>query len=142
MDLKQINVTKGNSIASKLALGAAVCIGVTVLCTAVGAAMISSGTIPESAMGYGALGILTLSSMAGALTGGWKVQEKRLYLCLLVAALYVALLLAMTATFFGGQYEGVGLSVIMAVLGAFGAAIVGQGRGNGRNLRKSKIKHR
>ena len=129
-------------MASKLALGTAVCIGVTVLCAAVGAAMISSGTIPESAIGYGALGTLALSSMAGALAGGWKIQEKRLYLCLLVAAEYVALLLAMTATFFGGQYEGVGLSVIMAILGAFGAAIVGQGRGNGRNLRKSKIKHR
>ena len=142
MDLKQIRVTKGNSMASKLALGAAVCIGVTVLCAAVGAAMISSGRIPESTMSYGALGTLALSSMAGALAGGWKIQEKRLYLCLLVAAVYVALLLAITATFFGGQYEGVGLSVIMAILGAFGAAIVGQGRGNGRNLRKSKIKHR
>jgi len=61
---------------------------------------------------------------------------------LTIAALFFAILLAMTAAFFGGQYRGIGVSVLMLLVGAFAGAMVGQGKRRSGNLRRSKNRRR
>ena len=140
--MKQNKSTGSGKLAGGLALGAGVCMVMTLTLTAGGAAVISAGTLPESAMGYIAMIVLFLSSLAGTTVGAAGMNEKRLYICLSIVALYFAMLLAMTALFFGGQYDGVGASVLMLLPGAILGAMVGKGKGRYTNLRRSKIKRR
>ena len=140
--MKQNRVTGKETLAGSLALGAGMCMVVTLLLTAVSAALVSAGTLQESATGYIAMIILFLGALAGAAAGGSKRQEKRLYVCLLIAAVYLGMLLALTAAFFGGQYRGVGVASLVLLSGAFVGAMAGQGKGRRANLRRSEIKRR
>lgn len=137
---------KGNGtvslMTSGLALGTMVSIVITLIGAVVSAAMISSETIPEGSTGYCALAVLLISAITGAIAGAGKVKEKRLYVCGMIGVIYFLILLATTALFFGGQYEGVGVTALVIFGGNLGACLLGM-RGNKRpKLRNSKIRHR
>lgn len=140
--MKQIKAAAGGSLVSGLVFGASVSAALTLLGTALCAAMVSAETIPEQASGYSALAILFLAALGGAATGAGKAKNKRLYVCLAVAGIYMMLLLAMTAVFFEGQYSGVGVTVLVLLSASIVAAMIGQGREKRTNLRRSKIKRR
>ena len=140
--MKQNRTAARETLTGRLVMGAAVCIMMTLILTAVSAAVISAGRLPETATEYVAMIILLSGSLAGAIAGAGKKKEKRLYVCLMIAALFFAILLAMTAAFFGGQYRGIGVSVLMLLVGAFAGAMVGQGKGRSGNLRRSKNRRR
>ena len=137
------NKSPGNGkLAGKLAFGTGISMVMTLALAAGSAAAISAGTLPEAAMGYIAMVVLFLSSLVGTTVGAAGMNEKRLYICLSIAALYFAMLLAMTALFFGGQYDGVGASVLILLPGAISGAMIRKGKGRYTNLRRSKIKRR
>lgn len=140
--MKQNRTAARETLTGRLVMGAAVCIMMTLILTAVSAAVISAGMLPETTTEYVAMIILLSGSLAGAIAGAGKKTEKRLYVCLTIAALFFVILLAMTAAFFGGQYRGIGVSVLMLLVGAFAGAMVGQGKGRSGNLRRSKIRRR
>ena len=132
----------GGSLPGGLAFGALISVAITLLCAALCAAMISAETLPEQSLGYASLVILFLAALGGATAGAGKAKGKRLYVCLIVAGIYMLVLFGMTALFFGGQYSGVGVTALVLLSGAIVAAMTGQGRRKGANLRRSKIKHR
>lgn len=122
--------------------GALAAIGVTLVCCAVCAWLISKEMIGEAAADYCIPVILILSSFAGGKTAIHRIQERRLITGVIVAAIYVLALLAVTALFFGGQYQGIGVTVPAALSGGVGAAILGNRAKKRAASRKSKMKHR
>lgn len=125
-----------------LAYGLLASLLVTLGGCAICATLISSESIAATAANYCVLGILLISAFAGAKIAIIRSGEKRLLVGTLTGALYLVVLLAMTALFFGGQYEGVGETALVVITGGIVAAIIGiNGKKRGIS-HKSKIRHR
>lgn len=119
------------TIPSGIALGLLVSLAVTLLGAALTAYLVSAEKIGENGIGYSAMIILALGSAAGAWLSMSKIKRLRMQICLLTGICYYLLLLAMTALFFGGQYEGMGVTAL-AVLGGCGAVAILGARGEKR----------
>lgn len=133
---------KINKVARALGLGLTVSMTVTVLGVAICAAAISGETIALSTGEACITAILLLGSFTGSKLVIDGIGRKRLLTSLLMSVTYFAVLLSVTAVFFGGRYSGTGGTALVVLIGAVTAAIVG-GRDKKRGtLRKSKIKHR
>ena len=103
-----------------LAVGAVVSVIVTLIGISICTSLISAERISTECADYCAIGILLLSTIAGSAVAIGKRGEKRLYMSLAVGSVYLVVLLAMTALFFGGRYQGVGVTAIVI----FGGAIL------------------
>ena len=109
---------KAVSIPAGLALGIIVALSVTAVGSAAAAWMILRGILGEGAQGYCAMGILLLSSIAGAAVSAGTIQRLRAQMCLAAGGGYYLCLMAVTALFFGGQYRGMGVTALMALCGS------------------------
>lgn len=130
---------KTMSMPAGLALGGAVSLGITILGAVIAGKLLDGEVIPQSAIGYAAMAILLLASLAGALTACGKIKRQRLVVCLASGGIYYALLLSMTALFFGGQYNGMGVTALMVLAGC-GLSILMESRSEGKGRRKRKIR--
>lgn len=129
---------KALSMPAGLALGAAISLGITISLAILTAKLVDGGTISEEGIGYAALGILLLSSLAGAASAVQKIKRQRLLVCFASGLIYYALLLSMTALFFGGQYSGMGVTALVVLGGSGVVVLMEMGQGSGR--KKSKWK--
>ncbi len=123
-------------MAAAIVIGVAVGAAVAALGTLLVAYMIGKGRIAVSSLGVWAMVIQALSAAAGAWTASSIYKQKRLLICAINALGIFLLLLAMTALFFGGQYEGLLGGLAMNLLGS-GSAVLPVFAGKGK---KSKVK--
>lgn len=132
---------RASSIPAGLAIGACSSMGITVLLSVLAAGLVSGERIQEGSIGYLAMFILLVASAAGALVAGNKIKKMRLQVAALSAVIYFCLLLGVTALFFGGQYEGMGVTLVMVLLGsgAGGMATVFAG-GSGKRYKHKKVR--
>lgn len=100
-----------------LAIGVIVCLLVTLAGAALTAWLMTSETIGEDGLGYAVMMILVLASCIGALTAVCLTKRMRLQVSMLTGGVYYLALLAITALLFGGQYQGMGVSAIMILIG-------------------------
>lgn len=126
------------SIPSGLAIGAGVSILVTVLVSLIGAQMIMSEILPQEQIGYCSMAALLSGTILGAVTASAKVKHRKLLVCTLSGGVFLCILLAVTALFFGGQYEGFGVTAITVVIGCGAAAILANGKGTRQPKQKRK----
>lgn len=129
---------RASSIPAGLGAGAGVSVIITLLGTALLAKLLDGETIQWEAVGYGILIMVMLSAMLGCITAMKKIKRQNGMVCLLSGLTYWGILLAITALFFGGQYEAMGVTLLL-IVGGSGCAFLlcaGQGRGGGR--RKGK----
>ena len=108
---KAMGIPTGIAVSTLISLiislgGAAVC-----------AWLVSSEKIGECSIGYAAMFVVMLASAAGAWFNTYMIQRHRLQMCLLSGTCYFLSLLAMTALFFGGQYQGLGAMAIVILCG-------------------------
>ena len=75
-------------------------------------------------VGYGIMLLILVSSFLGSLTSRQQIRRKRLIVCLLAGILYCLALLSMTALFFGGQYEAVGVTAGLILAGSGTAGLL------------------
>lgn len=131
---------KASSIPGGLASGGIVSIAITVA-GAMGAAwLIGNEKLQENQIGYCSMFILLASSFLGAKTAAAKIKHRILYMSILSGVIYYAVLLAITAIFFGGQYQAMGVTGLLVLAGsACGALISPKGKRGGR---KQHIGHR
>lgn len=130
------------SIPAGLAFGASVSVLMTLMMAAVTAKLISAQMIEETSIGYGIMLILLSSSFTGALTAACKVKRQRLLVCALSGAVYLVILLSVTALFFGGQYEAVGVTSLLVFGGCTAAGFVGIREKRGTRSRKIRMANR
>ena len=129
---------KAASMTAGLVVGAVVSLIVTVLGAFLGANLIVSEKISEASIGYCSMIIILLSSSLGALLAACMIKHRWLPVCLGAGGIYYLILLATTALFFGGQYQGMGVTAL-AVLGGCGTVgLLGINRGEGKSRKRKK----
>lgn len=92
-------------------------LGITLFGAAVIAWMLNGEKMGEGSIGYASMVILALAAGFGAFTGVRTIKKLRLQVCMMSGGIYLLTLLAITALFFGGQYQGIGACalIILAV---------------------------
>lgn len=124
-----------------LAMGLGISLGATMLGCAVLAWLISQETVPQSGIGYGSVVILLVSSLLGAGVACGRIKRRRMLVCVLSGVCYFASLICITALFFGGQYQGMGVTALVILAGSLCIGLLGlRGDGSrGRHRRKTRI---
>ena len=108
-----------------LLVGVLVSLGIMLLSVGLLAFMISKGSLQESSIGYAVLAILLLSSALGASMAVGITEKKRLFTGIVTTLAYGLCLLACTALFFGGEYQGVGVTLLVLLAGGILPALIG-----------------
>ena len=129
---------KAMTIPAGLALGVATALAVTGIGAGVGAWAVLRGMISEKVIGYLAMVILLLSSAAGAAVAAGTIQRLRGQMCLAAGGGYLLSLLAVTAVFFGGQYQGMGVTALMVLCGSVLVILLAPGGKNRAGCRRRK----
>ena len=114
-------------------IGVLVSLGVMLLSAGLLTFMIGKGILLESSIGYDVLAVLILSSASGASIAVRITEKKKLFTGIITALVYSALLLACTALFFGGEYQGTGVTILVLSVGGILPVIIG---GKEKNRRK------
>ena len=131
-----------NPAVGVLAVGAAVSMAMTMVGTGICAALISAETITPSSMGYCAVGVLLVSAFAGSSVVTGVGKQRSPVTNVIAGGVYYLMLLAVTALFFDGQYQGIGVTAFAVLSGSILPTLLGRTRKNGTKLRKSKIRRR
>lgn len=142
MAVNQKPTGRAMSLPGGLAVGAAVSLGITLLCAAALAKLIDMEKMPWESVGYGIIVLLFLASFLGAIAAHRAVKRQRLLVCGVSGLLYFGLLLSITALFFGGQYEGVWPTAAVVLCGSICAFLLGLRGGRGGRRRKTQTRHR
>ena len=129
---------KAMSIPAGLTLGIIVALAVTAMGSGASAWLILRGIIGEGASGYCAMVILLLASIAGAAVSAGTIQRLRAQMCLAAGGGYYLCLLAITALFFGGQYQGMGVTALMVLCGSVLVILLAPGGKNRSGCRRRK----
>ena len=95
------------------------------------AKLIETEVFPENAVGYGSMVILLTASALAAVTAWRKIKRQRAMVCLVSGGVYFLMLAAMTALFFGGQFQAVGVTAGLVLAGSGSVVLMGL-RGPGR----------
>lgn len=129
---------KAKTMPAGLALGALAGLLITLVLAVAAAKLVDIGTAKEEAIGYFAMGILLLSSFTGAMISVSSIKRQKLLVCGLSALIYYGILLSMTALFFGGQYQGMGVTALLVLCGGAVAALTVMRQGRGTGIKKRR----
>ena len=123
-----------------IAWGASISMGWTWIMAGILGWLVHRELIAQDAIGYGSMAILLSGSMLGAYIGWKKVMRKRFATALCVGVMYLTLLLGMTALFFGGQYQGVGVTALLVIGGSLLTVLMDAGHKTKQRSRYRKIR--
>lgn len=127
------------SMGAGMALGCGISMAITLILSATTAYLAEMGRIPINGIGYCAMIILFLSTIAGAIIAQKKIQRLRLQVCLSLGGLYYLLLVCTTLLLFGGNFTGMGATALVIVCGSLLSALATNRQGR-RKPRKFKPK--
>lgn len=133
---------RATSLPAGLAIGAGCSLAATLILTALLAKLVESETLPVERVGYGIMVLLIVSAFAGAMVAFGRIKRQRVLVCIASGGIYFAMLLSVTALFFGGQYSGVGTTALLVLAGSGTAALLGLRQGRGAKRTKIKLPHR
>lgn len=111
---------------------------ITLLGVGLAAIMIARGIVQESGTAYCAIAILLLSAVTASRIAALNYSGIKIWISLATGLTYSAILLAVTALFFDGQYRGIGVTIMVVLSGCTMAAIMKNKGNNMRKLRRNK----
>ena len=129
---------KASSVPAGVAIGVCLSLAVMLVGAAVLAWLVASESVGEEMIGYGAMLILFTASVSGSWLSSMKIKRLRVQVSLITGGIYYLVLLAITALFFGGRYQGMGVTGILVMLGSGTASILGLKGKNGRKVKTRK----
>jgi len=136
-----IKIPTTKELFKKAAFGAAVSLITSVGCAAICAAAISYDIIHQRDIGYCAVFIILISSMCAGLISAGSDRDKRMYIGMLASILYAVELLLITMLFFGGEYQGIPITVIVIVTGYVLSIMVSKkGMKQRKSMRRKKYR--
>lgn len=129
------------SMPAGLAIGWGISMGITAAACALLTALILSGKTGWEAMGYGSIGILLISSYAGATVSCNLIRHRKLLVCGLSGLIYLLSLTAVTALLFNGEFGPIWLTGLLIAGGAATAALVhcAEKKDTGRRRKKRRL---
>ena len=125
-----------SSMPAGLAAGWLVNLLLTIIGAGLSGLLISREILPESSIGYCIMLIILASSALGATTSIHRIKRRRAYVSLLSGLIYYGTLLSMTALFFGGQYQGMGVTALLVIAGCGMVLLLGLKGEKGPNRKK------
>ena len=133
---------RASSMPTGLLTGLGVSLAVTILLAVVAAKLIDMEWIGEKDIGYCAMVILMAAPFCGARLSQKKIKRQRLMVCAMSGGLYFLSLLGITALFFGGQYEAVGVTFLLVAGGCTLTLLVGEGNNSPGKRKRKKTYNR
>lgn len=133
---------RASSMPAGLMAGLVVSLAITVLLAALSAKMVDIQWIGERDIGYCAMVILMAAPFCGARTSQQRIKRQRLAVCAMSGGLYFLSLMGITALFFGGQYEAVGVTLLLVAGGSALTMLIGERTNRVGTRRKKKIYNR
>ena len=126
------------SMPSGLALGALVSMATTILVAFIGAELILQEVVSQDLVGYFSMAALVTATILGAVTAARKIKRQKAIICLISGGIYFGVLLAVTAVFFGGQYEGFVITLMTVALSSAAAIMIAAREGKSGVKRKHR----
>ena len=142
MSVHQKATGRASSVWAGLAAGVTVSVVVTLLMTALTALLLDRERVAWETVGYWILSGIMLSAFLGAVTACRRIRRQKLMITAMSGLAYFAVLLSITALFFGGQYEAVGVTALLVAGGSGCAALLEMGRGTGTVRGKRRKRYR
>lgn len=130
---------KAMSIPGGLAVGGMAALAVTMVLSAFLAWLIAIEKVRHYQIGYGVMVILLIASFLGARAAYGKIKRQRVLVSTLSGLIYFAILLFITAVFFGCKFSGVGETALMVLCGNMLSILLHK---EGRTNQKLKRKNR
>ena len=136
------NKVKGTAVSMPvgITLGVFLSLLVTVLLAALLTWLELAGQINENSIGYFSIGILLVASVLGPLLSAMKIKRRWMLVCCVTGILYYLTILGITALFFGGNYQGVGVSGLVILIGTLISGMLGLNRGRARDNHRKKYR--
>lgn len=130
------------SIPAGLMGGTLIALVMTLVGSVISGYLIAKEILAENSVGYCAMAILVVSSFVSSVFAFERIKRRILLICSASGAIYYALLLAMTALFFGGQYQGMGVTALMVLCGSGLALLLKMGQGKSAGRGSKRYAHR
>lgn len=140
MHMNQKLFGRALGIPAGVGLGALISLLITLVGAALVSYLIAAEKIGEGTIGFSALIILSVAAAIGAWCAVSVVKRLRLQVSMMSGGSYYLILLALTALFFGGQYEGMGVSALIILAGCALVALIPSK--SGKIFRKKKRSYR
>ena len=130
------------SMANGLISGISTAMAFVLLCSLVTAKLLETEILEQSKTGYAVMISLIAASWIGAAISENRIKRKRGIVCILSGICFYGILLASTALFFGGQYDGAGETALLIGCGSMLSLILNPNGRNVKNRRRIKIPNR
>ena len=131
---------KVTGVAMAMPAGLAIATLISFIITLAGSAavshMVSTEKLGAESIGYAAMVILAVAAAMGAWSASSLIRKMRLQVCMLAGASYYAVLLAMTALFFGGRYQGMFTTAVIVLLCCGLVAVTPTNNGKSLKIKK------
>ena len=115
---KHISTGRALSMPAGLATGLTIGLATTLILSAILAKLVSIEKVKWGSVGYGIMIILLITSAIDSKATCFMIKRRKLIGCLLAGLLYWLSLIMITALFFGGQYDGMGVTGVIVFCGS------------------------
>lgn len=128
------------SVPAGIGAGVATAIAITLILAAIISWLISVEKLGEQFIGYGSLITLLVSSSAGSAVAIHAVKQKLAITSVLTGLIYYIILLSVTALFFEGQYQAMGVTLLVIAAGSIGVYLASLRGGKSKKHVNRKIR--
>ncbi len=125
-----------------IAIGILVSTALTLILSGVLAWLVLGEKVSDKSMGYGIILILLLASVAGATLSIKTVKHRKMFAGMATGIGYLSVLLMCTALFFGGQYQGVGVTAAVVLSGSLATGLISARERKSGKKRTKKFRSR
>lgn len=140
MTVNQKMTGRAASLPGGLAIAAAVSMLATLVIVVTGAVLVSNEIIAFENIGYCSMAAILLGSFFGAITAVSRIKRQKVLVGILSGGVHYLVLLSITALFFGGQYKGMGVTLLVVIGGSLlGVIFSNREKGRGTTGRRRKI---
>ena len=135
---KNSKTVRGIALLPSACIGTVVAVMVSLICSGVAAALISSGNFDENSVVSLKLATQFLSVTLGALISAIIAVERKILCCLITSAMYIFTLVAFAILLFSGVSASIFTGILVCFFGCFAAIIVINRKNIKRTQRKTK----
>ncbi len=107
-----------------IAIGILVSTVLTLILSGVLAWLVLGEKVSDKSMGYGIMLILLIASVTGSTLSIKTIKHRKMFTGMATGIGYLSVLLMCTALFFGGQYQGVGVTAAVVLSGSLATGLI------------------
>lgn len=130
---------RASSVPAGLVTGALTALAITLITSYLAAFMVSRELLDRDMFGYCAIAMLILASFVGSKVAVAKIKKMPLRMAAASGLVLYVLLLSITALFFDGQYDAMGVTLVVVLIGSEAGGMLASGKPKRRKQKYHKI---